>query len=249
MVVTAPSIEDRLAIRSKPTAPYIMHQTWAKLLFMHWPIDAELLRPKIPPRLEIDTHDGVAWIAATPFTMWNVRPVGVPPIPGLSAFHECNVRTYVHLNGVPGVWFFSLDATKVVPVLAARFFFALNYLKAQIDLRQKGQTISYSLQRPSQAAGNAAHLETSWEIGESLPIARPGSREFFLTERYCLYAGDDRRLLRARIWHVPWSLRMATVTSLSSSLIGSHGFPDPQTPPLAHYSEQLDVLIYAPEEV
>src|SRR5688572_9834997 len=120
MLSATPSIEERLAIREKPAAQPIMHQTWGKLLFMHWPVSVDLLRGKIPSRLEIDTYEGVAWIAITPFTMWNVRAVGVPAIPGLDAFHECNVRTYVHLNGVPGVWFFSLDATKILPVLTAR---------------------------------------------------------------------------------------------------------------------------------
>src|SRR5256885_5655226 len=40
----------------------------------------------------------------SPFTMWGVRPYFGPPVPGLNAFHELNVRTYVHHDGVPGVW-------------------------------------------------------------------------------------------------------------------------------------------------
>ena len=90
-----------------------MHQNWGKLLFMHWPIAAELLRPLIPAQLEIDTFEGSAWIGVVPFTMWGIRASFLPPIPGTSAFHELNVRTYVHCNGVPGVWFFSLDAPAV----------------------------------------------------------------------------------------------------------------------------------------
>jgi len=226
-----------------------MHQTWGKLLFMHWPIPMDLLRPKIPSRLEIDTHEGTAWIAVTPFTMWNIRAVGVPGIPGLDAFHECNVRTYVHLNGVPGVWFFSLDATKVIPVLAARFFFALNYLKARIDLCQAGRIINYALNRPPQEMNPGAELEVSWTIGDRLPSAEPGSREFFLTERYCLYAGTNQQLSRAKVWHVPWELRAATLNTFRSTMLPSHGLPQPETPPILHYAEERDVLIYAPEEV
>jgi Uncharacterized conserved protein len=81
-----------------------MHQKWGKLLFMHWRIDADLLRPLIPAGLEIDTFDGSAWIAIVPFTMWDIRafPPYVPPVPGLNAMHELNVRTYVHLKWNPG---------------------------------------------------------------------------------------------------------------------------------------------------
>jgi uncharacterized protein YqjF (DUF2071 family) len=249
MLLATPGIKERLAIREKPTAQPIMHQTWGKLLFMHWPVPIELLRPKIPSRLEIDTHDSLAWIAITPFTMWNVRAVGVPAIPGLNSFHECNVRTYVHLDGVPGVWFFSLDATKIIPVLAARIFFALNYLKAQIDLCQVASTINYALKRPAQEAGSAAELEVSWTIGNGLPLSQPESREFFFTERYCLYAGTNQQLSRARIWHPPWSLRTATLNSFRSTMIASQALPEPDGAPHLQYSEELDVLIYAPEEV
>ena len=87
-----------------------MHQTWGKLLFMHWPIDEKALRPLIPAEISIDTFDGSAWIGVVPFTMWGIRASFLPAIPGTSAFHELNVRAYVHSQGVPGVWFFSLDA-------------------------------------------------------------------------------------------------------------------------------------------
>jgi uncharacterized protein YqjF (DUF2071 family) len=248
MVAVMPTLEDRLAARETPRGSPVMHQTWGKLLFMHWPISAELLRPKIPSRLEIDTWDGTAWIAITPFTLWQVRANGMPAIPGLDAFHECNVRTYVHLDGVPGVWFLSLDASKAIPVLAARMLYALNYLKAHIDLCQVGQCIHYALQRPPQNSPGA-DLELSWNIGEVLPAPEPARREFFFVERYCLYAGSNRALSRARIWHVPWVLRSATLNSFRSTLLESHELPTPEAPPILHYAEERAVLIYAPQEV
>jgi uncharacterized protein YqjF (DUF2071 family) len=249
MLKEMPSTEERLAGRTKPDTSPIMHQTWGKLLFMHWTIPAGILRGKIPACLEIDTYEDQAWIGITPFTMWNVRAVAVPPIPGLNAFHECNVRTYVHLDGVAGVWFLSLDINKTIPALAARLFYELNYLKATIDLCQVGRAINYSLKRPPQNQSAAASLEAAWEIGDSRPEAAPESLEFFLTERYCLYGGNAGRLLRARIWHVPWSLHSAKLNALRSTMIASHGLPEPEGPPLLHYAEERDVLIWPPEEV
>src|SRR5688572_317020 len=101
---------DRFSIRSPPDGMPLMRQHWGKLLFMHWPIDEIYLRSLIPSQLAIDSFDGSAWIGVVPFTMWGIRASFLPPIPGTSAFHELNVRTYVTLNGIPGVWFFSLDA-------------------------------------------------------------------------------------------------------------------------------------------
>ncbi len=87
---------------------------------MHWAIDANLLDPLIPSQLSIDTFDGAAWIGVIPFTMWGIRASFLPSLPGTGSFHELNVRTYVHFEGVPGVWFFSLDAASNLAVWAAR---------------------------------------------------------------------------------------------------------------------------------
>src|SRR6267142_5579797 len=159
---------DRLAIRERPSGHPIMHQNWGKLLFMHWRIDARVLRPLIPDRLEIDTFDGSAWIAITPFTMWDVRafPPFVPPVPGFSTLHELNVRTYVHFDRVPGVWFFSLDCNSATVVWGARTFFYLPYYNADIRLNEEDKTIDYSLLRTDEPA---AELHAVWTKGESLP--------------------------------------------------------------------------------
>jgi hypothetical protein len=77
MKKTGPSDLERLAIRERPDGQPVMHQTWGKLLFMHWRIPEEALRPLIPERLQIDTFDGSAWIAVTPFEVTGLRAHGV----------------------------------------------------------------------------------------------------------------------------------------------------------------------------
>src|SRR5215218_8745424 len=131
---TEPTLEDRVNARQRPDGSPVMNQSWDKMLFMHWKVPVEILRPLIPEPVQIDTFEGDAWIALAPFTLWNVRPVYVPPIPLLSSFHETNVRTYVHLDGVPGVWFFSLDANSAMTVWGARLFYYLPYFYSQIEL-------------------------------------------------------------------------------------------------------------------
>ena len=144
-----PTELDRLTIRKRPDGQPLMHQTWGKLLFMHWRIEERELRPLIPEQLEIDTFDGTAWIGIIPFTMWDIRalPPFMPAMPGFSSAHELNVRTYVHCDGVPGVWFFSLDCNSSAAVVAARMFYHVPYFDAAIDLEQIGPTIDYALKR------------------------------------------------------------------------------------------------------
>lgn len=220
-----------------------MRQHWGKLLFMHWPIDAAVLRPLIPPQLSIDTFDDRAWIGVVPFTMWGIRASFLPPIPGTSAFHELNVRTYVHFKGIPGVWFFSLDAASKLAVWGARTFYHLPYFNAEMSLRQQANTIEYHSQRKDDRGGPAA-LNAAWTIGEPLAQARPGSLEFFLTERYCLYSHHREQLYRSRIFHQPWPLRSATLDSYQSTMVEAIGIEDPQVGPLLQYAESIAVNIW-----
>jgi uncharacterized protein YqjF (DUF2071 family) len=121
-----------------------MYQHWGKLLFLHWPVRAESLRPLIPDPLVVDTFDGAAWIGITPFTMWGMRPVFLPPIPFLSESHELNVRMYVQLDGVSGIWFFSSDASNPIAALGARSTFHLPYFSAHMSLERRDRTLRFA---------------------------------------------------------------------------------------------------------
>ena len=87
-----------------------MRMTWRSLLFLHWPLPPDAVRPLLPAEMTLDTFDGSAWVGLVPFTMTGVKFRWLGSIPSMRRFHECNVRTYVHRDGEPGVWFFSLDA-------------------------------------------------------------------------------------------------------------------------------------------
>ncbi len=217
-----------------------MHMRWESLLFAHWRIDLSALRPLVPSALEIDLFEGDAWIGVIPFTMNHIRGRFMPRIPKLHAFHELNVRTYVHCDGVPGVWFFSLDAASRVAVRAARLTFGLNYLDARMSLTEDGGTISYTSDRTHRGAPSA-HLDCAWTPGRDLPETEVGSLEFFLTERYCLYSERRGRILRGRVHHEPWRLRIATIDRWSSTMIESLGVESPDCEPHLLHADSLDV--------
>ena len=221
-----------------------MHQHWGSLLFMHWPVPAGLLRPLVPEPLSIDTHGGLAWVGITPFTMWGVRPAFAPPIPFLSKSHELNVRTYVHLDGVPGVWFFSLDAENTLAVLGARVAFHLPYFRARMSLERRDRTLYFSSSRTTRRSA-PAEFEAVWTVGDGLGEASPGSLDFFLIERYCLYSARGGGIFRARISHRPWPLHSAHLLSYRSTMLESQGLPPPEGEPLLHQQgEPLKVSVW-----
>jgi uncharacterized protein YqjF (DUF2071 family) len=234
---------ERLQIRERPPGLPLMRQCWGKLLFMHWPCPADILRPLIPSPLTIDTFEGQAWVGIVPFTMWGVRPYVLPPFPGLSSFHELNVRTYVHYEGVPGVWFLSMDANSAFSVWGARQFFYLPYFNARMSLGEHGRTITYSSRR-TQADAAPAAFDAVWSYGERLAPSEPGSLAFFLTERYCLYSAYREQLYRCRVHHRSWPLRRAEVSSYDSTMLEALGLPTPEGEPLLHYADALKTDIW-----
>jgi uncharacterized protein len=237
---------DRLAARARPSGTPIMHQNWTKLLFLHWSFDPEQLRPELPRALELDTFDGRAWIGITPFTMSGIRPTFLPAVPGLSDTHELNVRTYVHRDGVPGVWFFSLDADNALAVAAARAAFRLPYFHAEMSLEESDATVSFRSRRKGDESPPT--LEARWTRTDPLPPLEPGTLDFFLIERYWLYAADESRLLRARIHHEPWPLCRAEVHELRSTMLTAQGLPAGEGDPLVHAQrEALHVEVWKPE--
>jgi uncharacterized protein YqjF (DUF2071 family) len=232
-----------------PRSPWVMAQTWHDLLFAHWPMPAHTLRREVPPRLELDTFDGQAWLAVTPFRMTGVRPRLLPLLPGLSAFPELNVRTYVTDGQKRGVWFFSLDAGNRAAVELARRWFHLPYFHARMSLEHKGDGVFYESRRIHRGAPAAEFRASYRPIGEVIR-ATSGSLEHWLTERYCLYAMDERqRLFRAEIHHVPWPLQLAAVEIEINTMAAGHGFVLAGGPSLAHFSRRLDVRVWQPRRV
>lgn len=229
-----------------PSGPWIMKQRWHDLLFAHWPIAAEQLRPLVPGELELDLYDGSAWVAVAPFWMSGVRGRLAPPLPFLYKFCELNVRTYVRYKGMPGVYFFSLDAGSLAAALAARASYKLPYFHAAMVIRSSGEEFEYSssrLQMPRPADFYAVYKPIS-----APRVREKGSVEHFLTERYCLYTVHQGNVLRAYIHHAPWQLQDAEADFPINTVAQASGIVLPDAKPLLHYSRVLDVLVWWPEK-
>jgi uncharacterized protein YqjF (DUF2071 family) len=226
-----------------PERSWFQGQTWERLLFAHWRLPEEALRPLVPPELPLDTHDGSAWLAVTPFRITGLRLRGLPPLPFVSTFLELNVRTYVTLRGRPGIYFFSLDAASRFAVGAARRLYKLPYFRAQMSAERGGAWVEYSSERRN--GGHAAALRVRYRGTGDAREPEAGTLEHFLTERYCLYVVDERRdVHRADIHHAPWLLQPAAA-ELAENSMAPGGIDLSSEPALLHYSERQDVVIWA----
>jgi uncharacterized protein YqjF (DUF2071 family) len=221
-----------------------MHQTWNDLLFAHWPIPVEVMRPLVPAGLELDTFDGTAWVGVVPFHMTNVAVRSFIAVPSTSKFPELNVRTYVTLDGKAGVYFFSLDAASALAVATARQAFFLPYFNARMSVVESGNTIYYSSQRTHRSAPSAVFIGNYGPTGEVYHSQR-GTLESWLTERYCLYSvNKQQRVYRGDIHHLPWPLQPAQAHIQVNTMTQPHGIELPDREPLLHFARRLDVVVW-----
>ena len=223
---------------------WIMVQPWHHVLFAHWPLPADTLRPRLPARLELDTFDGQAWLGVLAMQMRGVRPRGLPPVPGLSSLAQVNVRTYVVAGGVRAVYFFGLYASSLLASLGGRILFSLPYHTADVSIRSGGDGLRLDC-RAWEAGPNRAIFRAAYR-----PVAdayRPGEGTLphWLAERYRLYtAGPGGDLYYGDIAHVPWALQPAELVIAENSMPAAHGLPSPAAEPVAYYARGRETRIW-----
>jgi uncharacterized protein len=247
---TPPDEAQRLAACARPAGGVLMYQQWCDLLFLHWEYSAAAIQATLPEGLFVDTFGGKAYLGVVPFFMRNIRPRFLPAVPGISDFMELNLRTYVYNRaGVPGVWFYSLDANQWLAVKIARRFFWLPYEHAVMKSnRLGGGRIRYESLRTG-ACSNASRSVFDYAAGADLPPPAPGSLEFFLVERYRLYSNAPGGLRRGGVLHEPYPLCRADVGAWDENLLTLAGFePTGRAPDHVCMSRGVDVRIFPLED-
>jgi uncharacterized protein YqjF (DUF2071 family) len=227
-----------------PKDPWILKQAWNDLLFTHWPIARDRLRELVPSFLELDLFDNEAWVSVTPFRLSDLSPRGIPALPVISSFDEINVRTYVVHNGIPGIYFFSLDANSAMAVGGASTLFHLPYFLADIQVEDDRGRIAF---RSSRRREPEAEFAVRYAPAGKMFEPQPGTIEYFLTERYCLYTQDSAaNAYRVEIHHAPWQLQYAEAELSANTMVDAAGLRLPSVAPLLHYARRQDVLTWSP---
>ena len=220
-----------------------MRQRWRDLLFLHFACDPAEIASLLPPGLSVDTFpddtgEERAWVGLVPFRMTGVRWAFAPPIPGTHTFLETNVRTYVHREGhEPGVWFFSLDAANRLAVAIARAAFSLPYFPARMTFERRGERLDYRGVR-----GDESYAIRDL-VGATKPTPVPGGLDFFLLERYLLYASQGGRLLSGRVHHAPYAIHAVEPQDEAETLVRAAGI-EPRAFTHRAFSQGVDVDVF-----
>jgi uncharacterized protein YqjF (DUF2071 family) len=230
---------DRMVPVRRPQ--WLLSQEWSDLLFAHWPVEPQRLARTLPTDVEPDVFGGRAWIAIVAFRMLGSRPAVGPPKPTLPPIPELNVRTYVRVGGVPGVWFISLDASSPFFAAAGRALYGLPYHVARMTTVHHGDRRHYLSSR------RGAAFAASYEPCGPVRRAENGSLEHFLVERYRLFSQRRSRLITAVVTHEPWPLQPASAR-IEVNEMAPPGLPL-RGEPLLHFVESVDARISVPKPV
>jgi len=231
-----------------------MTQRWNDLLFAHWPVPAAAIGALLPEGLAVDTFQGSAWLGVVPFWLDRIKVRGVPPIPAARSFPDLNLRTYVRdgQTGTPGMYFFSLDASSLVAVAAARMFFHLPYHWAEMRLEQQSEREFAFYSRRRFSSEPVIFKARYRGLGPTRKLAevRPGTLEYFLMDRTCLFMRNrDGKAERANLHHVAGPLEEAEAEIERNDLPASIGIRLPDHEPVLHYSRRLAVYVWPAELV
>lgn len=239
-----PTDQQRLDLRNRPPGFPVMKQRWGGLGFFHWEAEPELIAARLPRGLHVDTFQGKAYLGVVPFFMERIRPVGLPPLPWLSWFHELNLRTYVHDDaGNPGVWFFSLDCNQPLAVEIARRAFNLPYQHAVMSSSVEGGVVNF---RSRRKASPLSAAEFTYSLPKKPQPAHNSSLEWFLVERYLLFSADaEGNLHIGRVHHAPYLIEPIALGKYSTTPFALNGFPEPKCPPVSLLTATaVDVTIF-----
>ena len=230
----------------QPVGFAVMRQEWRELAYIHFEYDPQTVQALLPRGLAVDTWDGRAWVGLIPFSMRRISFPLTPAVPYLGSFPEVNVRTYVIRDGVPGVWFFSLDVNRLLPALVARVTYRLPYCWGRASHSVNGNRVTTSVDRRWPDGSAVASIEL--DIGD--PVDDVSPFEHFLTARWGLYSAAGRGGFRyAPVDHPRWDLHRATVVHLEESLLAAAGLPGPAGEPHCMYSPGVPVRVGRPGRV
>jgi uncharacterized protein len=222
-----------------PESRWTLGQTWEQTFWAHWPVPAAEVRTRVPDELEIEEHDGSAWLGIVFFRVRSLRARGALPLPGISSFLQLNVRTYVRgPDGLSGVWFFSIAASSRLAALGIRRIYHVPAFHARMTLERDGdwhEAECVRLGEPGRV------FSTRYRSTAETFHAEPGSLESFLTERYRLFTAEGQAEIHHDLWLLSPAEAEVDLASIAPfSLTGA---------PRCHFAFRQDALIWPPEPI
>lgn len=227
-----------------PSKNWIMRQNWNNLLFLHWPISPKKLQPFIPSPLQIDVFERNAWIGIIFFCIDGIYPRGFSFKSLTPKFAELNVRTYVRLNGKPGVYFLSLDVSDWASYTIAKRWYRLPYHPAITSLHKEEQSYHCECIRKG-LTNKPITFKGKYKPISEVFFPHVGTLDHWLTERYCLFSTNNGiDIYCGEIHHHPWQLQLAEVEISENTMFSPFQWDFSDVKPISHYSEGMDTLFW-----
>jgi uncharacterized protein YqjF (DUF2071 family) len=238
--------EDVTPTSPRPVTRAWLRQAWLDLAFVHWAVDPAAVAPLLPPGTRPDTLDGATYAGLVAFRLVGTGLPRGPRVPYLGTFLETNVRLYtVDDDGRRAVVFRSMDAERLVPVLAARAALRLPYRWARMRTSRDGDVVAYA-----SASRSPRRAATSLAVRVGAPVEEPTALEHFLTARWGLHTRAWGRTWHVPTDHVAWPLHRAELVHLDDGLLVAAGLPAPTSEPVSVLaSPGVQVRFGLPERV
>jgi uncharacterized protein YqjF (DUF2071 family) len=226
----------------RPLRRTLLSQSWLDVTMLHWAADADAVQRVIPAGTRPDTLDGTTYVGLIGFRMHRLGLGTGPAVPYVGTFLETNVRLYtVDTEGRRGVFFCTLDASRLAAVVGGQVGARVNYVWARMRFRRDGDALTYESRR--RRPWSAARSRMRVRVGPVIP--EPTELEQFLTARWGLHTRWYGRTLYLPNGHASWPLHRAELLELDedprTGLVASAGFSAAGSPASVLHSPGVEV--------
>ena len=197
---------------------------WQRVLFLHYKLDPEVLRPYVPEPFELEVHEGQACLSLVALTMRHFRPArpGVLlawPFRLLARQRFLNVRTYARWGNEPGALFLWGWLSKPFGLRLPTERFGLSCGFGFLEYHHAFETSLVHGLAKEKAPANAFKYRAAINPQSDFGRCEPGSLAEFAMERYTGFFSRRNQSLLFRAWHAPWVQRPLEVTVEEDGLL------------------------------
>jgi uncharacterized protein YqjF (DUF2071 family) len=217
-IVTCDNAAARTRLLSLRGDPFLSAD-WERILFLHFAIEPELLRPFVFPSLKLELYDGRAYVSVVAVTMRRFRPTRLFS-PGcvlrpIACQKFLNLRTYVRHRDESGALFLRGWLSKPIPLPLPTFNLPCAF--ANVSYRHDFQ--SGFLRGEVNTKSNCFSYRATIDPQTTFESCGHGSLSEFTMERYTGFFHQSNRTRIFRAWHPEWLQTSVDVSINETSLL------------------------------
>lgn len=228
--------------------PWVGQQEWHDVLFMHWAVPYEKLKPYVPAPFLLETYDGQAWVTVVLFQTKNSRFRTMPTIMSYLSFLQMNTRTYIQFDGEPGIYFLSVDVNHLLIKTITKRLLQLPYELAKMDIKRDKDQIQFKSKRIKNNY-SFSNITANYRPSSQTIYQSQGTLSHWLTERYCFWMIKGNKIIKGPLSHESWELHDVTVNLEMTDIIPFIPVNDLQRNPLAHYEKSVHAHLHPFEQI